>query len=341
MWKQYFRRLIELLFAGLVLAVLTDITAYGQFRVTPAKTVGNSITCHVGGETFTLTPNQELIKSISFAPNDDETQEIFDNVSRYTELTSNIYTVPVTQKINLLICPGQVNFIAYNGDWVQALYDQTNTPWALYTLIAHEIGHYVKAHDRTSVGSNYQIELEADEYAGSILAKMGSCLSDAEIAYRSKIMEKSHTSDTHPPINQRLEAVKSGWKKFGTLCSNEQPYVFKVSGWLTSGTPDIRKDISYEGSNFAPSFLYQEPLTGFEFEIEVYKNNKLCDSGKVWANAERSPRLSYGYPEWDTTSNCLGTSRERLEIGSWGNRSVVGKEGLFFQVCINPPKTCK
>jgi hypothetical protein len=215
MCKEFFYKSILLLFAGLSLIVGTSIAAYGQFRIAPIKTIGNSITCHVGNETYNLTPDKKLIAGINAAPNDEEAQEVFDKVSRHTELIGNIYTVPVVDNINVQICPGTVNYIAYNGDWVETLYAETNNPWVLYAIIAHEIGHYVKAHDRTSLGSNPKIELEADEYAGEILAKMGACLQDAEAAYRSKIMGKNQASHTHPPINERLEAVKRGWERFG------------------------------------------------------------------------------------------------------------------------------
>ena len=64
------------------------------------------------------------------------------------------------------------------------------------------------------MGSDPVIELQADEYAGETLAKMGACLSDAQAAFNSRIMQNQR-GETHPPIAQRLAAVERGWRKFG------------------------------------------------------------------------------------------------------------------------------
>lgn len=218
MMKEHSHKATLLLLAGLLLIFGTGITAQAQFRVAPVTKIGNKLVCHLAGESKTLTPNTWLIYGLGFNGKYRETQEIFDKVSGYTKLTSNIYTVPVLEDINVEICPGNVNYIVYNADWLKAVYDETNSLWALYAIIAHEIGHYVKAHDRTEVGSKPPIELEADEYAGETLAKMGACLSDAQTAYRSKIMRNDQGSHTHPPTDQRLAAVKRGWERFGKIC---------------------------------------------------------------------------------------------------------------------------
>lgn len=217
-----------LLFLTLLALVLgTVITAHAQFRVSPVKSIGDKITCHVGGESYTLSPNKRLILSTSFAAKYVETQDIFDKVTSYTRLRSNVYTVPVEDDINVEICPGDVNYIAYNADWLKSLYYETNSKWALYAIIAHEIGHYVLAHDRTAVGSDPKIELEADEYAGEILAKMGACLSDAQAAFNSRIMQ-NQKGESHPSIDKRLAAVKRGWEKVGTICPTPQVFQSQV-----------------------------------------------------------------------------------------------------------------
>ncbi len=204
-------------FACLTLVIGLRLTAQAQLRIAPIRPdlLGEVITCHVGGSSEVLRPNKQLIRRLSFAPDNVETQRLFDKVSPYTELRINIYTVPVTNPINVQICPGGEggrNYIAYSPDWLQRMYDETQNEWALYAVIAHEIGHYVLSHDRTSVGSNRKVELQADEYAGKILASMRASLANAQAAYRSKIMAELE-SHTHPPIADRLMAVERGWKR--------------------------------------------------------------------------------------------------------------------------------
>src|SRR5258706_1374734 len=101
-------------FPSLVAALffLMSVEANAQFRISPVMSIGNRITCHVGGQTYERTPNKELIYQtypISYAPTYMETQEIFDKISDYTELTTNIYTVPVTdEEVSVEICPADV-----------------------------------------------------------------------------------------------------------------------------------------------------------------------------------------------------------------------------------------
>jgi hypothetical protein len=238
--KGYTSTVLQL--AGVAVILGCVLNAQAQFRAAPVRIVGDKITCHVGGSTYDLTPNKRLIYETSFAANYAEVQEIFESVTGYTKLRSNIYTIPVIEDINVEICPGDVNYIAYNADWLKALDRDANNKWAIYAIIAHEIGHYVLAHDRTAVGSDPAIELQADEYAGEILAKMDACLSDAQAAFNSRIMQRQR-GDSHPPIAQRLAAVERGWSKFGKCATrasmsrhdSSQPYLkMDVDGRLNT-----------------------------------------------------------------------------------------------------------
>jgi hypothetical protein len=197
----------------------TVTTTQAQIRIAPIRSIGDTITCHVGGKSYQLRPDHSLISAKNFVANTAEVQKVFDKISPYTNLRINLYTVPVENDINVEICPGDVNYIAYNAAWIKAFYRDTDTQWALYGVIAHEVGHYVLNHDRTEIGSDPKIEIAADEYAGGVLAKMCASLSEAQSAYNSKIMQEQ-PGDSHPPIAQRLAAVESGWKRFRAACSS-------------------------------------------------------------------------------------------------------------------------
>ena len=215
------------------------VSVRGQFRIAPVTKIGDSITCHVGAGSYQLTPDHSLISAISITGKAEETQKLFDTVSGYTELRANILTVPVTNDwVNVEICPGDVNYIAYNAKWVISLYKETHSLWVLYALMAHEIGHYVKGHALTAVGSNPKVELEADEYAGEILAKMGARLDDAQAAFKSEKMRSEGHS--HPQIDQRLAAVEKGWN-LGKATDN-------TSSSSTTITIPIKVNVSVNGN---------------------------------------------------------------------------------------------
>lgn len=198
--------------ALLGLFILNVTPAQAQIRIAPVTSIGDTVTCHVGGSSFQYQPDHSLISPKSWDGKAAETQAVFNRVYPYTKLRTNIYTVPVTdKKVNVEICPGDKNYIVYNADWVVSLLQETNNQWVLYAIMAHEIGHYVLGHQHTAVTSGPEIELEADEYAGGVLARMKASLADAQAAFRSnKTNSESHT---HPPIHQRLKAVEAGWRR--------------------------------------------------------------------------------------------------------------------------------
>lgn len=268
--------------AGLALFLTLGATARAQFRIAPINSIGETITCRVGGQSYELRPAQGLIAAKSFKGKTSETQSIFNKVTPFTKLRNNIYTVPVEDEINVEICPGAVDYIAYNAAWLTTLYKETNNQWALYAVIAHEIGHYTLSHDRTSLGSERALELEADEYAGEVLAKMGASLADAQAAYRSRIMD-SQADHTHPPIAERLAAVERGWGKIRTAEGPAERIVIK------QGPVELKdKDRAYKGG-LNDEFLYKFKIASVQFNDDDSLRKatiKLTDQGisHVWDN---------------------------------------------------------
>jgi hypothetical protein len=316
-------------FLCLALVFGLRLTAQAQLGIAPIRPdlLGEVITCHIGGSSEVLKPNKRLIRRLSFAPDNVETQKLFDKVSPYTDLRINIYTVPVTNPINVQICPGGEggrNYIAYSPDWLQRVYDETRNKWALYAIIAHEIGHYVLSHDRTSVGSNREVELEADEYAGKILANMRASLADAQAAYRSKIMADLE-SHTHPPIADRLTAVERGWKRIrvgrpvavvSPVATYEGPV--ELANRVYKGGPDKQFEFRFKIS----------PVHGNTDEALHKKARTLTDNSgtHVWDNK------TYYWRKGNNETLNLLLAYKNLTTGAYGWVVVQSnKSGVFFK----------
>ena len=113
------------------------------------------------------------------------------------------------------------DYILYDSNWFKSLYADTEEKWADRAIFAHEIGHFERNHYRRGLGSTPELELEADEVAGELLARMGATLEQALAAFSSARM-RSAGSHTHPATNQRLLAVEKGWRKVNSHNSTEQ-----------------------------------------------------------------------------------------------------------------------
>ena len=126
-------------------------------------------------------------------------------------------------------------FLAFNPDWLAQYESDPNARWQLYGVIAHEIGHHLQGHTITAEGSRPPTELEADEYAGFVLAALGASLTEAQSLWATLPPEGS---STHPPQHQRLAAVERGWlRRNGSPAAEETPVARTVPplpDWLQS-----------------------------------------------------------------------------------------------------------
>lgn len=137
-------------------------------------------------------------------------------VMRYTGLPQNFDVVPHREVPNaaaLIVVddtgtPRRV--IAYNPAFMAQVARSTGDHnWAPISVMAHEIGHHLSGHTIRRGGSQPPIELEADQFSGFVLHKMGASLADAQRALRALVPVEG--SPTHPGRHQRLAAVERGW----------------------------------------------------------------------------------------------------------------------------------
>ena len=101
-------------------------------------------------------------------------------------------------------------YILYNPRFLEAVNNAAQTNWAGVSILAHEIGHHLNGHTLSSRGSNLPDELEADEFSGFVLRKMGASLADAQAAM--DLLAEEEASQTHPGRSARLASIGAGWK---------------------------------------------------------------------------------------------------------------------------------
>ena len=106
---------------------------------------------------------------------------------------------------------GSDRFILYQPQFFQQLKNSAGTNWVSYSVLAHEVGHHLQGHALKPGGSQPPLELEADEYSGFVLQRMGATLEQALAAMNKFGSEQD--SPTHPGKAKRLAAIEKGWKR--------------------------------------------------------------------------------------------------------------------------------
>lgn len=105
-------------------------------------------------------------------------------------------------------------YILYNPEFMNTVNSVSGTNWAAISILAHEIGHHLNGHTLGTEGSRPATELEADEFSGFVLRKMGASLKDAQAAM--SLIASMKGSHTHPAKHLRLSSIETGWANAGS-----------------------------------------------------------------------------------------------------------------------------
>ena len=102
-------------------------------------------------------------------------------------------------------------YILYSDEFLQDVAYTTENKWAIYSILAHEIAHHLLGHDFDEVDPEKRklMELQADEYSGTILRSLCATREDALVAIES--LDLSLTSNYYPPVSARIERISSSW----------------------------------------------------------------------------------------------------------------------------------
>jgi hypothetical protein len=116
-----------------------------------------------------------------------------------------------------------IRYILYDRDFMYSLDNGNN--WGNLFILAHEVGHHINGHsldlvlyasevvEPKTLEQRRQQELEADEFAGFILAKLGGDISEANKIFLKISDNKDDTYSSHPSRDKRLNAVEIGYNK--------------------------------------------------------------------------------------------------------------------------------
>ena len=176
-----------------------------------------------------------------------------------------------------------VRYIFYNQQWMRNVNNKTSYG-GLFTL-AHEVGHHINGHaldwvlyatesvNSKTLSERRAQELEADEFAGFVLAKLGASLNETTAVIRGSVDNSDDTYSTHPSLNKRLASIKKGYLNGsgGTDTSNDYT--------TTTATNDI---------------IFYDDGSRWEGAIKPSESRMVFD-GQGNVSAVTTPKRAHGY----------------------------------------------
>lgn len=139
----------------------------------------------------------------------DEAREMIENIIAVVGLKPKFEIKEANIPNAAAVIYGSKRYVLYNSNFVERLNKAAGNKWASVSILAHEIGHHLNGHTLERGGSRPEIELEADEFSGFVLRKMGATLPQAQVAM--KVAASQRASHTHPAQKDRLYAIANGW----------------------------------------------------------------------------------------------------------------------------------
>lgn len=107
-----------------------------------------------------------------------------------------------------------VKVFRYNPYFVKALEIKTGSVWPSVFILAHEAGHIFLTHPffgHDSIENHKRHELEANEFAGFTLARLGATREEA--GYIIKAISYRNGASVNPSKELFLASINTGWEK--------------------------------------------------------------------------------------------------------------------------------
>ena len=232
-------------------------------------------------------------------------------------------------------------YILYDRDFMNSLTAGSNKYWSNMFILAHELGHHINGHsldiilyandiiDPKSLEEKRKQELEADEFAGFVLAKLGASLSQTSKILSNIPRISNENSSTHPSKDKRIASVRIGFKKGEVkkvIVANKTVKINKNSNSKTTNKEElivekINNDIINVNSNWTYYTETQKEIINNNDDLDPFATKDLEDEtplikkiitakGKSINNTNKNLNLRITINKW---SNPYGISNFNLE----------------------------
>lgn len=109
--------------------------------------------------------------------------------------------------------------ILFDPRFMAQVADRICADWGAMSILAHEVGHHLAGHTLRQSAEPWRDELEADEFSGFVLSRLGATLAETTSAAARILPEQA--TPTHPGRKDRIAAIVHGWQNAEALVSAE------------------------------------------------------------------------------------------------------------------------
>jgi hypothetical protein len=235
----------------------------------------------------------QLEMASSFATNNDA-QLALNKIIKAAGISQNfaIYQCNGTDNCQALTYRG-IRYIFFDSYFMKDISNKSNSTWTNISILAHEVGHHINGHtvdyftvisgqaELLSLSERRQQELEADEFSGYVMFKLGATLSQAQQAINTAGFDGDDTYSTHPNKTKRLTSIEKGYNKAKnpsgssvswSNTSNEQAeyYFYLAMNNQMSSNPNL----DYIIENYTKSIELNQNLANAYNNRGIAKKNK-------------------------------------------------------------------
>jgi hypothetical protein len=191
-------------------------------------------------------------------------------------------------------------YIIYDNVFLESIDEYAATKWASISVLAHEVGHHKYNHVFNGKGSTIPTEIEADDFSGYVMARLGASLPQSVAAIQTIATDKA--SATHPAKKDRVSAITKGWNRAaaemkaggtntggGTAGNGNTGTGNTGSGTTGSGTGNTGGGNTGNGNNTQTDPATDPTWISLSMQNTQTESVLLSDDGKNFQAAEMKP----------------------------------------------------
>ena len=249
-----------------------------------------------------------------------------------------------------------IRYIIYDKEFLKKINDDANA--SNIFILAHEIGHHVNGHtvdahlidigggvepELNTISNRKQQELEADEFAAFVLAKLGYSFEDISKPIEVAIPDEPDTFfSTHPNREKRLIAVNNGYAKAfseNTSAFGQNNFIDKSEEYFYNSVKKyLNNDLNgayEEYKNFAGNDSSEEEFIDLIKEINNPNYKGRCSAiTKAKTQCKRTAKSESAFC-WqhndDNSDLIIGRCTAITKTGSRCKRKANDEKGLCWQ----------